>query len=183
MSPSCIARLGCAGQQLPAGWEWLPDPEVSLFAASNLPRLDMNFHFAPDAKLDSGGWDAWHGWGKLDSGGWGARHGCGWAHAAPTARHAWRGLAATPEPAAAAASCACLAARHGGLLVSRCSAQRSPPGAPLQPSCRPLQPHLDAAGQPAARLCGAHGQREGRTHAAGQAAMRDCPGAGAAQHR
>ncbi|KAL4439225.1 hypothetical protein ABPG77_004127 [Micractinium sp. CCAP 211/92] len=43
-----------AGQQLPAGWEWLPDPEVSLFAASNLPRLDMNFHFAPAATLDSG---------------------------------------------------------------------------------------------------------------------------------
>lgn len=57
-SPSLPLHLTpqLTGQQLPAGWEWLPDPEVSLFAASNLPRLDMNFHFAPDATLDSGGW-------------------------------------------------------------------------------------------------------------------------------
>lgn len=43
-----------AGQQLPAGWEWLPEPEVAMFTATNLPRLDMNFHLAPDATPDSG---------------------------------------------------------------------------------------------------------------------------------
>ncbi len=61
-TPCCTVRSPPAGQQLPAGWEWLPDPEVSLFAASNLPRLDMNFHFAPAATLDSGGWGACHSW-------------------------------------------------------------------------------------------------------------------------
>jgi sphingosine kinase len=43
-----------AARQLPPGWQWLPDPEVALFTATNLPRLDMNFHLAPEATPDSG---------------------------------------------------------------------------------------------------------------------------------
>ncbi|PSC69971.1 Sphingosine kinase 1 [Micractinium conductrix] len=43
-----------AAQQLPPAWQWLPDPDVSLFTACNCPRLDMNFLLAPDATLDSG---------------------------------------------------------------------------------------------------------------------------------
>lgn len=41
-------------QELPAGWQWMPADEIQLLAACNLPRLDMNFHFAPEARLDSG---------------------------------------------------------------------------------------------------------------------------------
>lgn len=50
-SPPCLLS---AARQLPPGWQWLPDPEVALFTATNLPRLDMNFHLAPDATADSG---------------------------------------------------------------------------------------------------------------------------------
>ncbi|EFN55392.1 hypothetical protein CHLNCDRAFT_134482 [Chlorella variabilis] len=47
--------VGC--QQLPPGWQWLPDPRVALFTATNLPRLDMNFHLAPMAAPDTGCFD------------------------------------------------------------------------------------------------------------------------------
>jgi hypothetical protein len=50
--PCCHAGLQ---PQLPPRWQWLPEPEVALFTATNLPRLDMNFHLAPEATLDSGG--------------------------------------------------------------------------------------------------------------------------------
>jgi sphingosine kinase len=39
---------------LPTGWHWLPADHIQLFAACNLPQLDMNFKFAPDATLHSG---------------------------------------------------------------------------------------------------------------------------------
>jgi len=53
--PCAPAALSCrAARQLPPGWQWLPEPEVALFTATNLPRLDMNFHLAPDATPDSG---------------------------------------------------------------------------------------------------------------------------------
>ena len=39
---------------LPPGWNWLPADKIQLFAACNLPQLDMNFQFAPQAKLNSG---------------------------------------------------------------------------------------------------------------------------------
>lgn len=51
------AFLQLAGQQLPPGWQWLPDPRVALFTATNLPRLDMNFHLAPMAAPDTGCFD------------------------------------------------------------------------------------------------------------------------------
>lgn len=50
----CPALPWPAGQQLPPGWQWLPDPRVALFTATNLPRLDMNFHLAPMAAPDTG---------------------------------------------------------------------------------------------------------------------------------
>ncbi|KAI3428489.1 hypothetical protein D9Q98_007314 [Chlorella vulgaris] len=44
--------------RLPSGgWQWLPDADVALFTATNLPRLDMNFHLAPMAAPDSGCFD------------------------------------------------------------------------------------------------------------------------------
>lgn len=47
--------------RLPSGgWQWLPDADVALFTATNLPRLDMNFHLAPMAAPDSGAWCAAH---------------------------------------------------------------------------------------------------------------------------
>lgn len=52
--PHPVPPLPPAARQLPPGWQWLPEPEVALFTATNLPRLDMNFHLAPDATPDSG---------------------------------------------------------------------------------------------------------------------------------
>eukprot|EP00887_Chlorella_sp_A99_P004943 scaffold4.g4943.t1 len=40
--------------RLPPLWRMLPEDEVQLFTACNLPRLDMNFHLAPDAGLHTG---------------------------------------------------------------------------------------------------------------------------------
>jgi len=39
---------------LPSGWHWLTADTIQLFAACNLPQLDMNFNFAPNATLNSG---------------------------------------------------------------------------------------------------------------------------------
>jgi hypothetical protein len=46
----------CAPSELllPPGWIRLDAERVQLFAACNLPRLDMTFHFAPEAAADSG---------------------------------------------------------------------------------------------------------------------------------
>lgn len=46
--------LAATHSTLPPGWLWMPAEEIQLFAACNLPRLDMNFHFAPDAHASSG---------------------------------------------------------------------------------------------------------------------------------
>ncbi|KAL4522958.1 hypothetical protein Ndes2526A_g07682 [Nannochloris sp. 'desiccata'] len=39
---------------LPSRWHWLPADTIQVFAACNLPQLDMNFNFAPEATLNSG---------------------------------------------------------------------------------------------------------------------------------
>lgn len=39
---------------LPEGWSWLDRAEIQLFAACNLPLLDMTFPVAPEASLGSG---------------------------------------------------------------------------------------------------------------------------------
>lgn len=55
--PLCILTedlLRSDARDLPPGWSWISGTEVQLFAACNLPRLDMNFLVAPDASPDSG---------------------------------------------------------------------------------------------------------------------------------
>jgi hypothetical protein len=53
-----VGQLGAfeelAAGRLPPRWRWLPDAKFAIFTATNLPRLDMNFHLAPMATPDSG---------------------------------------------------------------------------------------------------------------------------------
>ena len=49
-------ELGGEEQELPPGWQRLPGSEVQLWAACNLPWLDMNFNLAPEAGLHTGAW-------------------------------------------------------------------------------------------------------------------------------
>jgi sphingosine kinase len=57
-SPTAASQSASASPSslplLPPGWHWLPADTIQLFAACNLPQLDMNFKFAPDATLHSG---------------------------------------------------------------------------------------------------------------------------------
>ena len=94
-------ELGGEEQELPPGWQRLPGSEVQLWAACNLPWLDMNFNLAPEAGLHTGAWGgggratgaamhtgAW-GEGPLEWGRWGRTLGAG-----PLGLHAsaWRCL-------------------------------------------------------------------------------------------
>ena len=66
-----VAAAPCEEKQeeeevrLPTSWHWMPAQEVQLFAACNLPRLDMNFLFAPEAAPHSGHWNLIYTAGKL----------------------------------------------------------------------------------------------------------------------
>ena len=51
-------------RNLPSCWHVLPADHVQLFAACNLPRLDMNFHFSPESDLSNGHWNLIYTTGK-----------------------------------------------------------------------------------------------------------------------